>query len=354
MHLLKQCRKWKWPWQRGNELTGERIITLNNPLMNDDYCSNFVSTSKYNMISFLPKFLTEQFSKYANLFFLFTACIQQIPGVSPTNQYTTIVPLALVLLASAFKEVQEDLVCALRNTFVAQKWKDLCAGNIVCMESDEFIPADLVLISSSEPEGLCYIETSNLDGETNLKIKQASPQTYSLTSASLASALHGTLRSEQPNNSLYTYEGTLELLSNMNVSKTMTLSPDQMLLRGAQLRNTLVYRIFVIPSNANLGYSMAPIRHTAVEHQVNIHIIFLYLLALSLGSTIGTSINTWFLSDQQWFIFSSFLWIAAECGIYYFYLILSITTSSLFHSSSPWKESNSNKPNSSMPIWTCT
>jgi len=52
----------------------------------------------------------EQFSKYANLFFLFTAFIQQIPGVSPTNRYTTIAPLAVVLMASAFKEVQEDLV----------------------------------------------------------------------------------------------------------------------------------------------------------------------------------------------------------------------------------------------------
>jgi len=53
---------------------------------------------------------SEQFSKYANLFFLFTACIQQIPGVSPTNRYTTIAPLAVVLLASAFKEVSEDMV----------------------------------------------------------------------------------------------------------------------------------------------------------------------------------------------------------------------------------------------------
>lgn len=52
----------------------------------------------------------EQFSKYANMFFLFTVCIQQIPGVSPTNQYTTIAPLAVVLLASAIKEFQEDLV----------------------------------------------------------------------------------------------------------------------------------------------------------------------------------------------------------------------------------------------------
>lgn len=54
--------------------------------------------------------LLEQFSKYANLFFLFTACIQQIPGVSPTNRWTTIAPLTVVLLASALKEVQEDLV----------------------------------------------------------------------------------------------------------------------------------------------------------------------------------------------------------------------------------------------------
>ena len=52
----------------------------------------------------------EQFSKYANLFFLFTALIQQIPDVSPTNPYTTIAPLSVVLLASAFKETQEDLV----------------------------------------------------------------------------------------------------------------------------------------------------------------------------------------------------------------------------------------------------
>jgi phospholipid-transporting ATPase len=64
-------------------------------------------------VSICADHFAEQFSKYANLFFLFTACIQQIPGVSPTNQYTTIAPLAVVLLVSAFKEVQEDLVSSI-------------------------------------------------------------------------------------------------------------------------------------------------------------------------------------------------------------------------------------------------
>lgn len=110
-------------------------------------------------------------------------------------------------------------------------------GDIVRLESDDFIPADLLLLSSSEPEGLCYIETSNLDGETNLKIKQGSPKTSHMTSPQLVRQLQGYLRSEQPNNSLYTYEGTLVMTVD-GTERQVPMSPDQILLRGAQLRNT--------------------------------------------------------------------------------------------------------------------
>ncbi|KAH7329842.1 hypothetical protein B0J17DRAFT_679905 [Rhizoctonia solani] len=220
---------WKWPWTKEKVLEGERNVWLNDQARNigEGYPNNYVSTSKYNLVTFMPKFLVEQFSKYANLFFLFTAFIQQVPGVSPTNRYTTIAPLSLVLLASAFKEVSEDLkrhqsdaelnsrTCQVLDpntvSFVSKAWKDVRVGDLIRIESDDFIPADVLLISSSEPEGLSYIETSNLDGETNLKIKQASHHTSHLTSAAAFARLAGHLRSEQPNNSLYTYEGTLEL-----------------------------------------------------------------------------------------------------------------------------------------------
>jgi phospholipid-transporting ATPase len=57
--------------------------------------------------------------------------------------------------------------------FVEDQWKNLRVGHIVQIKADEYFPADLVLIKSSNQSGLCYIETKNLDGETNLKHKAA-------------------------------------------------------------------------------------------------------------------------------------------------------------------------------------
>ena len=79
-----------------------------NALQRPSFAKNIIVTAKYNLVTFLPKFLFEQFSKFANTFFLFIACIQQIPGVSPTSPYTTILPLVIVLSASCIKEVLED------------------------------------------------------------------------------------------------------------------------------------------------------------------------------------------------------------------------------------------------------
>ena len=230
-----------------------RLIFLNQPHINRKSFpgSNRISTAKYNLATFFPKFLYEQFSKYANVFFLFSACIQQIPQVSPTSPWATLVPLCVVLSATACKEVFEDwkryasdsevnarLCKALVGNRSAQvPWYSLTVGDIVRVSSGQPFPADLVLISSSEPEGLCYIETSNLDGETNLKIKQARVETADILTPERAANLSGNLKSELPNNSLYTYEGVLTL-DGAPGPKEIPIDPAQILLRGAMLRNT--------------------------------------------------------------------------------------------------------------------
>lgn len=233
---------------------GPRIIHLNDSPANaaKKFIDNHVSTAKYNIATFLPKFLFEQFSKYANLFFLFTAIIQQVPNVSPTNRYTTIGPLAVVLLVSAIKEAIEDVKRHNSDTelnrskaeilqggdWVLKKWYQIRVGDIIRVTSGKPIPADLILLASSEPEGLCYIETANLDGETNLKIKQALPETAGILSPGVLCRVQGTIKSEQPNNHLYTYEGTLTIDTGGG-EKEIPLSPDQMLLRVLPLQTTL-------------------------------------------------------------------------------------------------------------------
>ncbi|KAI4163373.1 MAG: hypothetical protein LQ342_003108 [Letrouitia transgressa] len=287
---------------------GPRIIYLNNPPANSAsrHVDNHISTAKYNVVTFLPKFLFEQFSKYANLFFLFTAALQQIPNISPTNRYTTIGPLILVLLVSAGKELIEDFkrknsdkslnfskANVLRGSnFESVKWVNVAVGDIVRVESEESFPADLVLLASSEPEGLCYIETANLDGETNLKIKQAIPETATLVSPTELSRLSGRVRSEQPNSSLYTYEATLTMTGGGG-EKELPLAPDQLLLRGATLRNTpWVYGIVVFTGHETKlmrNATATPIKRTQVERMVNIQILMLVsiLITLSIISSVG-------------------------------------------------------------------
>ena len=287
---------------------GPRIIHLNNPPANaqNRYLDNHVSTAKYNIATFLPKFLFEQFSKYANLFFLFTAALQQIPNISPTNRYTTIGPLIIVLLVSAGKELIEDFkrkhsdkslnhsrARVFRGSnFDNVKWVNVKIGDIVRVESEEPFPADLVLLATSEPEGLCYIETANLDGETNLKIKQAIPETAKLVSPSDLGRLSGRVRSEQPNSSLYTYEATLTMTAGGG-EKELSLAPDQLLLRGATLRNTpWIHGIVVFTGHETKlmrNATATPIKRTHVERLVNIQILMLVaiLVLLSIVSSVG-------------------------------------------------------------------
>ena len=287
---------------------GPRVIMLNDPATNksNGWVDNHISTQKYNVATFLPKFLYEQFSKYANSFFLFTAILQQIPNVSPTNRYTTIVPLFIVLLVSAIKEYYEDYKRKMSDkslndskaqvlqggVFIETKWINVAVGDVIRVESEEPIPADIVLLSSSEPEGLCYIETANLDGETNLKIKQAVPETSYLLNPNDLGRLTGRIRSEQPNNSLYTYEATLTA-SLQSGQKELPLTPEQLLLRGATLRNTPWIQGIVVftghETKLMRNATATPIKRTDVERMLNRQILMLViiLLILSIISTVG-------------------------------------------------------------------
>ena len=52
-----------------------------------------------------------------------------------------------------------------------REWQSVQIGDIIRIQENCFFPADVVVLNSSENDGAFYVETKNLDGETNLKLK---------------------------------------------------------------------------------------------------------------------------------------------------------------------------------------
>ena len=163
---------------------------INNSKLNTQelkFKNNKISTTKYNIITFLPKALLYQFMRLANTYFVFIAIIQSIPIISPLDPISAIAPLVIVLAVSLLREMCEDLHRAKLDkeqnsdiilTYRNNKWVnvpsgELEMGEIIQVKKNGIFPADLLLIDSSLNDGICFIETGTLDGEKNLKVKNS-------------------------------------------------------------------------------------------------------------------------------------------------------------------------------------
>ncbi|KAG7517675.1 phospholipid-transporting ATPase IA isoform X3 [Solea senegalensis] len=294
-----------------------RLIYLNQTQFTK-FCCNRVSTAKYNVLTFLPRFLYSQFRRAANAFFLFIALLQQIPDVSPTGRWTTLVPLLFILVVAAVKEVIEDLKRHKADNVVNKKecqvlrngaweivhWEKVAVGEVVRAANGDHLPADLVILSSSEPQGMCYIETSNLDGETNLKIRQGLPVTAEIKDIDSLVRISGRMECESPNRHLYEFVGNIRL----DGHSTVPLGPDQILLRGAQLRNTQwVHGVVVYTGHDTKlmqNSTRPPLKLSNVERITNFQILVLFgcLLAISLVCSIGQTIWKYQYGNDAWYM----------------------------------------------------
>ena len=100
---------------------------------------------------------------------------------------------------------------------------EVCVGDILSFENSSFFSADLILLASSEPQGMCYKETANLDGETNLNIRSVlictSGMTYPIDLARMA----GHTGAEQSNRHLYEFAGNTVLIVDYNIWKLLAV-----------------------------------------------------------------------------------------------------------------------------------
>ncbi|TNV86611.1 hypothetical protein FGO68_gene4748 [Halteria grandinella] len=291
----------------------EFFIGSTDPKQNEPYRfdSNYIKTTKYNALTFLPLSILFQFKRFANIYFLGVSVLSAIPSISPFNPLSSGVPFVFVLLCSVFRDGVEDFsrYKSDKETNRQKCFKisedgevkecyssDILVGDIVWVGEDQMFSSDLMLIESSN-EGMCFIQTSSLDGEKNLK-KRLKPKDFSApipqgeAGASLGGKqlkagkggrypyFKGQCECDVPNAELYEFSGNLKI-----DKKSYPLSANQLLLKGSVLKNTEWIVGFVVYTgketklmmNAKEGRN----KQSKVEYKMNL--LVLWILAIQIG-----------------------------------------------------------------------
>jgi len=278
---------------------GARLIYINDPRKTNDkyeFTGNEIRTSRYTFVTFLPKNLFIQFHRVAYLYFLAIAALNQLPPLAVFGRTVSLFPLLFVLCVTAIKDGYEDWrrhrsdrnennresLVLQSGDFRSKKWKKIQAGEVVKIFADETIPADMVLLGTSDQSGLAYIQTMNLDGESNLKTRYARQETASVVTSESCDVF-GVIRCEQPNRNIYEFTANMEF----NGLK-FSLSQSNIVLRGCQLKNTdWIIGVVVYAgqeTKAMLNSAASPSKRSRLESYMNRETlwlsVFLFIMCL--------------------------------------------------------------------------
>ena len=275
------------------------------------YCDNSVRTAQYTLYSFLPLAIANQYKTPFNWFFLIQAIIDCIPTISSVDPVTTITPVVIVLIISLIREAVEDYRKysndktaneALISVYKLPKFlKKQChlinIGNVIRVKKDEMIPADLLILKTSLPNGFCYMQTSNLDGETTLKPREAihltqqklkyeSPKTFRNTLNPINDNCY--IEVDNPSKDIYEIEGTIFFKRNNKIY----FDSKNILLRGSRLKNVeYVYGVAIYTGSDTklmLNINHSSLKISDIDHILGYIVIF--LIGICILITIITTI----------------------------------------------------------------
>ncbi|GMH07261.1 hypothetical protein Nepgr_009101 [Nepenthes gracilis] len=201
-----------------------RYVYINDDdLVQELYCDNRISNRKYSLFNFVPKNLWEQFSRFMNQYFLLIACLQLWSLITPVNPASTWGPLIFIFAVSATKEAWDDYNRYLSDKKANEKevWvvkhgikkhiqaQHIHVGNIVWLRENDEVPCDLVLLGTSDSQGLCFAETSALDGETDLKTRVI-PSACMGIDSELLHKIKGVIECPNPDKDIRRFDANLQ------------------------------------------------------------------------------------------------------------------------------------------------
>ncbi|KAG0216894.1 putative aminophospholipid-translocase [Mortierella sp. NVP41] len=185
------------------------------------YPPNVTRNTKYNIFSFLPVVLWEQFKFFLNLYFLLVALSQFVPALKIGYIVTYVAPLCFVLAVTIGKEAVDDMKRYRRDQEAnSQRYQMLTpsglkmvpsskirVGDMIVVKKNQNVPADMVLLRTTEESGACFIRTDQLDGETDWKLRLAVPSCQALPSDESLLELNASIYADSPHKDIHSFIG---------------------------------------------------------------------------------------------------------------------------------------------------
>mmetsp|Transcript_15935 Transcript_15935/g.26026 ORF Transcript_15935/g.26026 Transcript_15935/m.26026 type:complete len:1436 (+) Transcript_15935:194-4501(+) len=294
--------------------------------------TNLTRTAKYSPITFLPIAVTLQFRRFANLFYLLITTLSIIGWFYPTLFLVPTTPVPLIFLVAGIvlfslifegfddfnrhrgdhKTNNSKALRIRKNKVVETTWGELIPGDLVFVKDRSYVPADMLVVATfgADKKGsTCYIETSSIDGETNLKIRESPaymtnainsiPQTKRVLGAShkrnsgvdskevyakyIPDMVKGVYEYEQPNVFLQ-FNGTYSPAC-LDIP-TQPLGFQNFVLRGSQVRNTKWVLGIVMYAGEEtklaLSNEKSPAKLGRIDHFMNKALFAVFVLYLIL------------------------------------------------------------------------
>ncbi|KAL1933234.1 hypothetical protein VTP01DRAFT_7324 [Rhizomucor pusillus] len=211
-----------WFWGRSQKQKPRTISLQAEDKQKKKYAPNIIVNQKYNVITFLPLVLCEQFVVFFNLYFLLVALSQFVPALKIGYIFTYFGPLCFVLLITISKEAVDDYQRFKRDKEANSQLYQILTptgprsipsskirvGDMIVIRKDQRIPADMILLRTTEDSGACFIRTDQLDGETDWKLRLAVPSLQRLPSDSSLVNVRGEIYADSPHKDIHSFLGT--------------------------------------------------------------------------------------------------------------------------------------------------
>ena len=317
----------------------KKHIFLKESELNYTYFSNKVENHKYNLISFVPVVIFNQFKQFGNFFYLIMTLTQFVPVLIVGFLFSYLSPLVIVVGVTMIKELYDDInrryQDRITNNQIYTIYKNninnepeeiqvtsanLKIGDFIIINENQRVPADIILLktfNNDADDNHAFIRTDQLDGETDWKLRKALGSTQKLTITEIIN-LDAFIEYEAPSKLIYNFEGVFECnIDNNNIIKE-PLSLENTLWSSTVLASKKAFGIVCYTGNetrARMNSSEPKIKIGILDDEINKINVYLFFImcALSAVITIMKIVVYHVLSWNLFFIF--FRFIVLFCGI---------------------------------------